>query len=66
MLIDDLPKLVAACCVLHNICETRGDSFNEEWMQDVTDHHSASGGSTSSVSNSGKDIRKALMTYFSE
>ena len=38
----------------------------EDWMQDVTDHRSVSGGSTSSVCNSGKDIRKALMTYFSE
>ena len=66
MLIDDLPKLVAVCCVLHNICETHGDNFDEDWMQDVTDHHSVSSGSTSSVCNSGKDIREALMTYFSE
>ena len=28
VLIDDLPKLVAACCVLHNICVTRGYSFD--------------------------------------
>ena len=66
VLIDDLPKLVAACFVLHNICVTLGDSFDEDWMQDVTDHHSVSGSSTSSVCNSGKDTRKALMTYFSE
>ena len=33
VLVDDLPKLVAACCVLHNVCETRGDSFDEDWMQ---------------------------------
>ena len=64
--VDDLPKLVAACCVLHNVCETRGDSFDEDWMQDITDHHSVSGSSNSSVCNSGKDTREALMTYFSE
>ena len=62
----DFLKLVAAYCVLHNVCETRGDSFDKDWMQDVADHHSVSGGSTSSVCNSGKDIREALMTYFSE
>ena len=65
MLVDDPPQLVAACCVLH-ICETRGDSFDEDWMQDITDNHSVTGGSSSSVCNSGKDIREALMTYFSE
>ena len=61
MVIDDLPEFVAACC-LHNVCKSHGDSFDEDWMQDVTDHHSVSGGSTSSVCNSGKDIREALMT----
>ena len=33
VLVDDLPKLVAACCVLHNICEIRDESFDEDWMQ---------------------------------
>ena len=66
VLIDDLPKLVAACCVLHNICESRSESFDEDWMQDVSDHHSVNSHSTSSVDNSGKTIREALMTWFSE
>lgn len=26
-----MPRVVAACCVLHNICENRGDSFLPEW-----------------------------------
>ena len=38
--IHDLPKLVAACCVLHNICEIHGENFNEEWLDGVTDHTS--------------------------
>ena len=42
MLVDDLPKLVAACCVLHNVCEIRDESFDEEWMQGVDDDHSIS------------------------
>ena len=37
VLISDLPELVAACCVLHNICETHCESFDENWMQDVND-----------------------------
>ena len=27
-----LPKYIAACCVLHNICEIHKDTFNDEWM----------------------------------
>ena len=33
--ICDAPELVAACCVLHNICETQGDAFDEEWLDGV-------------------------------
>ena len=58
MLVDDFLKLVAACCVLHNICESRDENFDEDWMQDVNDHPI----STSSVVGSGKNIREALMT----
>ncbi|XP_071318000.1 uncharacterized protein [Trachinotus anak] len=29
--ISMMPRVVAACCVLHNICEIRGDSFLPEW-----------------------------------
>lgn len=35
ILIRDLPKLVAACCVLYNLCEIHGESFDEEWMRAV-------------------------------
>ena len=66
MLVDDLPKLVAACCVLHNICEGRDESSDEDWMQDVDDHHSISTPSTTTVAENGKNTREALITYFSE
>lgn len=28
---SNMSKVVVACCVLHNICEIRGDSFLPEW-----------------------------------
>ena len=31
----DLPKIVAAYCVLHNICEINGENFNDGWMKDI-------------------------------
>lgn len=30
-----MPRIVAACCVLHNICEYRGDSFHPKWNTDM-------------------------------
>uniref|UniRef100_A0A3B4T4H9 DDE Tnp4 domain-containing protein n=1 Tax=Seriola dumerili TaxID=41447 RepID=A0A3B4T4H9_SERDU len=33
--ISMMPRVVAACCVLHNICEVRGDSFLPEWNIDM-------------------------------
>ncbi|KYO44217.1 hypothetical protein Y1Q_0001748 [Alligator mississippiensis] len=29
--VDNLPRLVSACCALHNLCEHRGESFDEAW-----------------------------------
>lgn len=31
-----MPRVVAACCVLHNICENRGDGFPPEWNADIS------------------------------
>ena len=67
--VSDLPVLVAACCVLHNICEIHGESFSEDWLQDLNvsqvcsrqDSSSACGGR-----GSGEAVQKALTTYFKE
>jgi len=28
--IDNVAQIIAACCVLHNLCEIHHDSFNEK------------------------------------
>uniref|UniRef100_A0A3Q0SLE1 DDE Tnp4 domain-containing protein n=1 Tax=Amphilophus citrinellus TaxID=61819 RepID=A0A3Q0SLE1_AMPCI len=33
--ISMMPKVVAACCVLHNVCERRGDAFLPEWSVEM-------------------------------
>ena len=30
--IDNVPHVVTACVVLHNICETLGDSCQDDWV----------------------------------
>ena len=66
--IDNVPYIITACCVLHNICEVHGDTFNEEWLQDdlstdTDDTHATT--TTTSSSHEGVAIRDTLVQYFS-
>ena len=63
----DVPELVSACCVLHNVCEVHGDQFDMDWMDgvDSVDRNDCSASITSShVENDSTNIRNALMTFF--
>ena len=62
--VSDVPRLVAACCTLHNICEIHGDTFDEEWLEGVEAVGEADTAETGSQSVSGESIRRALMAYF--
>ena len=69
--VSDLPELVAACCVLHNICEIHGENFNEDWLHDLDTNNvdqvrSQQDSNSSSTCGSGEEVRKALTTYFKE
>ena len=33
MHIENVQHVIAACCVLHNICEIHGDSIDDDWME---------------------------------
>ena len=62
----DVPELVAACCVLHNVCEVHGDRFNE-WISNIEDTHGSNSSYHPSLQpgENAVNIRNALMTYFS-
>ena len=34
MLVKNVPTIVAAACVLHNMCEIHGDRFDDSWADD--------------------------------
>ena len=64
---SDAPKLVAACCVLHSVCEIHGDKLNDQWMEGVQGQegvHTSAGSSSTLPEESAVDIRKAFMSYF--
>ncbi len=61
---DDVSEVVAACCVLHNICEVKGD---EDWAEDVEEVGNVSSASSCNITQPSSDsiaIRNAYMQYF--
>ena len=63
--VHDVTKFVAACVVLHNVCEVHGEAFDDEWMEGIessSDVNEREFGS--SQSESGENIRRALTSYF--
>ena len=32
---EDVPTIISACCVLHNICEVHKEQFDEMWMEEL-------------------------------
>lgn len=67
MSIDNVPNVVAACCVLHNICEIHGDEFNNQWLQEIEEALPSSSTPPSTctyASTSGTDVIDGLVDYF--
>lgn len=64
----DVPELVAACCVLHNICEVHGDGFNQEWIEgtEVESRHTPGISTTTSMGLRAENTRNALMHHFNQ
>ena len=66
--VENAPTVVAACCVLHNLCETHGDSFRDTWMESTTNDTSSNTFTSPATCTheSANNIRNAFMCYFSQ
>ena len=65
MHIDNVPHVIVACCVLHNMCEIHHEGFNEEWLQEADFYQPENHTTAESPSGHGGDqIREVLMEYF--
>ena len=64
--LENVPHVVAACVVLHNMCEMFGDHCLEEWTHrdDPQDSHSQSS-YTSTTSLNACTVRDAIMQHLS-
>ena len=65
--IDNIPHIISACCVLHNVCEVHGDNFNDEWLLEVDtqmaqpdDEHPVQ----STLVSGDDEVWQILMDYF--
>ena len=64
MSISNVPHVIMACCILHNICEVHGEAFNEVWLDDVHSDQPTSA-TTTGTSSAAEDIRNTLVQYYS-
>ena len=69
--IKHIPTVISACCILHNMCELHGQTFNETWLNDVEEHGRGSeSGQPASFQqrcqSTTQNIRNALSQYFYE
>ena len=62
----DVSELVDACCVLHNICEVHGDTFDDDWLNGVDNQEFESNSSCSNPVQSVTDTRNAFIAHFSQ
>ena len=37
MHVNHIPNMIAAACILHNLCEIHNEYFNDAWLQDISD-----------------------------
>ena len=66
--VTEVPELVGACCILHNICQLHGEGFDTQWFEDC--EHDSPNDPAPSVSRlgggSGDRVRTALTEYFKD
>ena len=66
MLVSNVPNVIAAVCVLHNMCEIHGEAFDESCGNDTSDDLSQPESLTHTTAHSrSTSIREALVHYFS-
>ena len=66
MNISNIPHVIAAACVLHNICEVHHEHFNDAWIQTVESEYDQPETAISRDTPTGppQNVRNALVEYF--
>ena len=75
--VSEVPELVGACCILHNMCQLHGEGFERQWLEDNDEYESPNDPrrqmtpndprpSVSHSVGSGDRIRSAFSEYFKD
>ena len=69
MSVERVHTIVTTCCILHNMCEVHSDSFNNDWLAELSSFNEEPATTIHSDTNNdiehdGKIIRQALIEYF--
>ncbi|XP_050033077.3 uncharacterized protein [Dermacentor andersoni] len=65
--ISNVPIIIRACCVLHNICEHFGDSVSQQWISEAQQYNTIfqqPTHTTDALISTGKNIRAAVAMHF--
>ncbi|XP_029972875.1 protein ANTAGONIST OF LIKE HETEROCHROMATIN PROTEIN 1 [Salarias fasciatus] len=67
--LDVVPTMILACCILHNVCESHGDTFRPEWKEEVSEAESPQPShkqllSTGMDQSNAEEIRHLFCDYF--
>ena len=61
--IYNVPQVVMACYILHNLCEGNGESLNDTWQEDICLKQPHSPSPSSQPTSQAKVLRDFLVQY---
>jgi len=64
MVVRKVPNVIAAACVLHNMCEIHGNTFDESWITTENDNPETESMDVPSTTTGSTTIREALIYHF--
>ena len=65
MNVNNIPDVITAACILHNICEVHGEHFNDSWMQNMNiDYDQPETVARDTATGSPQNVRSALVECF--
>lgn len=60
--VELVKSMMLTCCTLHNLCESHGETYDNEWNAPVTATEPVVAVSQD-VEEEGRDVREGLMRY---
>lgn len=68
MNVSNVPNVVAACCILHNVYEMFGDRIHDTWLDDACDatDQPLPISTRDRAESDAKEIRNTLVQYYNE